>query len=315
AKGICILLVVLFHFGYLEEFPAIQAMRMPLYFILSGLFYKDYESILSFMIRKINRLVIPFLFFGAISLIFLTRGSLTAIKYHLIEPFIKPSIINLPIWFLLCLFWVNLIYRCLSALTHKTWVKCSVVIIIGVLGRTLSYYHIYLPLFISSAFSAMPFYFIGILFRKLPILYKTGKDNLYLGISLFFMAGAILYCRYFNTPHLETLTNIYTGSMIEIYLISVVLVIGLLLLCKAIRWIPIISYLGRYSIIVLGFHYFYETLLLSYFTEPSHNWRLNFTINTFEALLLTLLFCWISIPFCRKFIPFFTAQTDLIKRS
>lgn len=42
AKGVCILLVVLGHIGIPISLPGMNSMRMPLYFILSGLFFKDY---------------------------------------------------------------------------------------------------------------------------------------------------------------------------------------------------------------------------------------------------------------------------------
>ena len=64
ANGICIILVVLFHVCH--EYPLevqISSFRMPLYFILSGLFFKQYEGFIGFLKRKTNKLLIPFLFF------------------------------------------------------------------------------------------------------------------------------------------------------------------------------------------------------------------------------------------------------------
>ena len=62
AKGICILLVVVDHIsneGYFSagDYPLneiFEQMRMPLYFILSGLFFKDYTGgIKEFLLRKV----------------------------------------------------------------------------------------------------------------------------------------------------------------------------------------------------------------------------------------------------------------------
>ena len=41
--------------------------RMPLYFILSGLFFKEYEVFWGFLKRKTNKLLIPFIFWYGIS--------------------------------------------------------------------------------------------------------------------------------------------------------------------------------------------------------------------------------------------------------
>ena len=42
AKGVCILLVVVGHCGAPIDIPGYEIVRMPLYFILSGLFFKEY---------------------------------------------------------------------------------------------------------------------------------------------------------------------------------------------------------------------------------------------------------------------------------
>ena len=44
--------------------------RMPLYFILSGLFFKDYGGFKYFMVKKTNKLAIPWLFFFVLNIIF-----------------------------------------------------------------------------------------------------------------------------------------------------------------------------------------------------------------------------------------------------
>lgn len=59
AKGICIILVVCFHGGAIT-WPPLLMLRMPLYFILSGLFYKDYGGLINLSIRKFDKLIIPF---------------------------------------------------------------------------------------------------------------------------------------------------------------------------------------------------------------------------------------------------------------
>ena len=38
-------------------------LRMPLYFTLSGLFFKDYGGLLPTFIKKCNKILIPFIFF------------------------------------------------------------------------------------------------------------------------------------------------------------------------------------------------------------------------------------------------------------
>ena len=63
AKGICVLLVVVGHVGVNIAIPGLENVRMPLYFILSGLFFKSYDGRKNFLIKKTNKILIPFLFF------------------------------------------------------------------------------------------------------------------------------------------------------------------------------------------------------------------------------------------------------------
>ncbi|MDE7381406.1 MAG: acyltransferase family protein, partial [Muribaculaceae bacterium] len=60
AKGFCIILVVIFHSGVELNIPNFNALRMPLYFVLSGLFFRDYGDFIHLLKRKINKLLIPF---------------------------------------------------------------------------------------------------------------------------------------------------------------------------------------------------------------------------------------------------------------
>ena len=63
AKGVCILQVILIHCGYSFEPAGLRALRVPLYFVLSGMFFKDYGGFISTVWKKTNKLIIPFLFF------------------------------------------------------------------------------------------------------------------------------------------------------------------------------------------------------------------------------------------------------------
>ena len=66
-KGVCIILVVMTHIGgafeQLDRGSMLSCFRMPLYFFISGVFFKPYEALSGFILRKINKLIIPFLFF------------------------------------------------------------------------------------------------------------------------------------------------------------------------------------------------------------------------------------------------------------
>ena len=182
AKGICILLVVLQHISnYVQISYFMEAdfltFRMPLYFILSGLFFKTYEGLKGFAIRKTNKLLIPYVFF------YIVFGVIIPVTvYHvwgfklfkymdygyirgLGNIFSERRVCNAVIWFLFCLFQVNILFYLLKKLSDR-FLKPTLWLLlfsgmIGLLGMVLSLFSINLPYFIDSSFSALPFFAFG----------------------------------------------------------------------------------------------------------------------------------------------------------
>lgn len=308
AKGICILLVVLVHHKIGASIPMLTALRMPLYFVLSGLFFKEYSGFIHFLIMKINRLIIPFCFFmGLYMLVELPRISLHGIINTFKTPFIEPVVANIPIWFLLCLFFVNLFYYVLHTRINNMTVKALVVAFLGIIGVVLGYYDTYLPLFIGNAFSATPFFFVGIVLRKMPILYESKHDGALYILAVVLLVATFTYCALQGDPAFIARLNYFKGNPIEIYIVSIVAVVGFLLLCKALKWMPILSYIGRYSIIVLGLHVIFRDYGYVVIEKTIH-----YQIANWQAFVLSFILSWILIPVFRKFFPKFTAQDNLI---
>ncbi|MBD5232775.1 MAG: acyltransferase family protein [Bacteroidales bacterium] len=312
AKGVCIILVVVFHAGFAHKVPAMNAMRMPLYFILSGLFFKDYGGLVQLLHKKCNKILVPFFFFTFLYLIpGVFKYSPALVMSVFIDPIYAPQVVNYPIWFLLCLFIVNMIYFSVQKYFHSWASRSTVVLLFGIAGYLLGTNHIYIPFFLGTAFSALPYFYIGVILKKSPILYSgpASKSLNYIYIAILLLAiASVIYCCYAGTPLLTFRSNAYKGNIWSIYIVSISLVLGLLLICKQIKWLPIVSYLGRYSIIVLGLHGLYLefcTVPLSYFT--SH------TFTDIEILAIVLILCWLSIPVFKRYFPSFTAQTDLIR--
>ena len=123
AKGFCILLVILTHakesFLVHSSFDyAMASFRMPLYFLLSGLFFKEYSGFFEFIIKKTNKLLIPFLFFYiVIALCFpllmelLNSGFIKNAGMSYLFCIYNENFNGMPmgIWFLWCLFIVNIL--------------------------------------------------------------------------------------------------------------------------------------------------------------------------------------------------------------
>ena len=69
-KGICILLVVATHLDLpVLSHASFSLFRMPLYYFLSGIFFSRYDGFRTFLIKKTNNLIIPYLFFSLFTLV------------------------------------------------------------------------------------------------------------------------------------------------------------------------------------------------------------------------------------------------------
>lgn len=303
AKGICILLVVLDHisgFGYFRngDYPMndiFEQTRMPLYFILSGLFFKDYAGgIKEFLLRKFNRILVPYLFFMIVY-------RLLVKAVYLLSGF-SIGEIWAPLWFLLCLFWMNGIFAAIYYLVKRyipIGPASEAVLGISVIGIGVGGYYLGdLPLNIGTAMTSLPFLWTGYLLnRKLHFLELKIRYGwaLLTGILLL----VVLHYTYVDENFFYL--NTYNTPLALIYLSGVLGTIAVLLLSRVIKWLPVISYIGRYSIIVLCTHMAIVKAVI------------HIPFESFAVLALTIAGCVFCCWFLSRYLPWFTAQKDLVK--
>ena len=323
AKGICISLVVLLHvFGELSG-DIIQIMnlfRMPLYFVLSGLFFKTYDGLLPFIKKKTNKLLIPFFmtFFIIVlpTTFFLNtlEGTTTTLYNLVIGGAGKLNLgIDGAIWFLLCLFAVNIYFYLIFLLAKKNVVGITILsMACGISGYLLSHYGLSLPMWMDSALTAMPFFLFGYLLRCYSeVLYGpiSRKDVKTAIISLVVLLSVFTYDQWqgeclilygentFNIPFI----SLYLGGIFGTYLI--------LMIAKFFGRLPIISFIGRYSIVVLLTHLLFLFAIRNILHQLGIPQQ-GIMLNLFIFILIILL----SVPtirFCIKYLPYWFAQKDL----
>lgn len=314
AKGICIILVVLIHIdnhtnNSLYNIPNFSALRMPLYFVLSGIFFKAYETKI-FFIKKINNIVVPLIFWLAISDLMRMCYSHFSVDLAIVK-FIKDPLCryidcNPVLWFLICLFITNIVFYYIHSICKNNKQICLSILFLALIGYLLFKYYIKLPLWIDSALIALPFFFLGYCCKDMTYLKPeySNKKSLLIGVTFIVLSYAIYYT--FNQSTMIISANFFQGSPIAAYLNGIFIVLGVLLLCKVINWLPIVSYFGRYSIIVLCVH---KPLLTLRFVKVWFGHEI--TIWEFTAIILIA--CWLAIPICKKVLPYFVAQKPLFK--
>lgn len=326
AKGICIIMVVLFHLAkYYDSTLLInrffKLIRMPLYFFLSGFFFKTYEGFFDFLKRKSNKLLIPFVFWylftiGFCLLMYHVFG--ITLKYesdfafrNMITAFwVKEDFPNSPIWFLLCLFYVNLLFYLIYLISkNKLLMVLLLSLLCGGVGLLLWRLDINLPAFFDSAFTCVPFFCFGYIIKNTKILENNKYDQYLLltSILLFVIVGCIAlvtkkgYSLKFNTFSWKSALIAYPCGFLG--------TMAIILFSKKVKHIPVVSMFGRYSIMILVTH----SILLRLYDIMLHYIGIKEPIALWVNLLITLLSYLVFIPFMKRFMPHVTAQKDIIK--
>ena len=123
---------------------------------------------------------------------------------------------------------------------------------VGISGCMLGKNSINLPAFIDSAFTALPFFVCGYIFKKnTNILYPNKYDK----YNWIFVLLCFSYIYYFGS-RITYMKNDFHGTSIWIaYSGGIIGTLFIIFLSKIIKTLPLIRYYGRYSIIILVTHY------------------------------------------------------------
>lgn len=319
-KGICIILVVMAHIGgpfdKMDSHNIISSFRMPLYFFISGIFFKSYEGFIGFFIRKVNKLIIPFTFFylGAffakyiIWKVYPPAFQLPVEFADLLVVFKKHELIdfNPPIWFLLALFNCNIIFYIIHGIFRHRNIAMffGVVALVGLAGFSFGKLRIELPLYIDVAMTALPFYFGGFWVRRYNFFLQPHRFDKLIPI----LVAITLVVMYFFATKPGMRTNSYEGNIFQFYAAGFAGILMIMMIGKQFKYVPVISYLGKYSVITLGVHAF----VLHFCRKVVGTFIHNEWAYTIVLLIVVLAISLAATPIIKKIMPQFVAQKDLI---
>lgn len=182
AKGIGIILVVFAHVNYTPEIlTIIYSFHMPLFFVISGmLFQRDkFPGFREFAKRRFKGLIVPYVIYEMVSIGCLYLAERVYGQWQLFDiskeqylEYICQIVIsnwsrvhvNQPLWFLPCLFLVEIIYFFIAKL--RTGFRIPVCVVLVSFGwilesGMLSFDNFLLPWNLDSALFALGFYALG----------------------------------------------------------------------------------------------------------------------------------------------------------
>lgn len=251
-KALGIFLVIFGHMvpdSFLKQY--IFSFHVPLFFFVSGyLFDRNKYDFHQFFIRKIRTRLIPYLFFATVSFLFwffLVCQFSSSAKALAIDP-IKPFIgifyaigsggwkvpLNNALWFLPCLFVVEIIFY---------FVKNKLLLPFFALSGYLA---TFLPFRLPWSFDIA---LVGVVFYGVGHFYK---DNLIKNTPIPFWLF-VIHCAscFLNSP--VDMNNLIYGNLLYFYVSSFSGVLFYGALCKLIKRNALLEYLGGNTIILIGF--------------------------------------------------------------
>jgi len=264
ARGIGIFLVVWGHtFHGCPVKNEIFLFHMPLFFMLSGFFFKETtDSFIEVLKKKIQSYLFPYIFFLVLCL------ALASLLYQIcgviprydITPVIvlRPGGVVTALWFLVSLFEVQILCYLLFRCFRKEVVRFIVCLLCLLCGYVLYRTDIHLPLFLDSSLSMLLFFYVGyLLHRKEAVRLPVSKQLLFVVVGLCFYVIAVL-CHY----TLDIKDNRIAGNLFIITCSAIGASYCILILS---RWlskkcsgkgilIKVLSYLGRNTMVIFALH-------------------------------------------------------------
>ena len=242
--------------GHLSTFGStfLYSFHMPVFFILSGLFFKNKETkdllrgdfcrlVLPYLITCFLIIVLTLLFGGNFSRQLLaafwgTGSSMNTAKYFSNIPNIGA------IWFLLALVWSRLLFNIIIKLKNDIGVFlliCAIFIAASLVGR----YIIVLPFSFLSGLCSLPFLFYG---------YYSKRHNINIYIQFAFIAVWVICIAY---SHMNIARCYFKYYLIDVIggIGGYIVFVNISSLLKRVVIVKkILSFIGRNSIVYLCFH-------------------------------------------------------------
>lgn len=276
AKAIGIIIVVYAHINATPELLTFfYAFHMPLFFVISGLFFnKSKYTFKQFLLNRFLTLICPYLFFYTCMLIFnvcvdiVSNGLSMQVIYENQEVFLQmfiaqdsSKVICAPLWFIPCLFVVELLYFFIAKL-KTVWniIVCTVLVVLGWLLETqFTMVAPYLIWSIDSALFAIGFYAIGNLtatyVKKLVELIVNHKLKYLIGLGIFIVSFACMTPLAFLNGKISLGSKILNNGAL-IYatgLLGTAGIIGLSILFEKAKFLV---WVGRNTFCIMAVHYF-----------------------------------------------------------
>ncbi len=297
SKAIAILAIIMAHLnvpGYI--ITGLYAFHVPIFFIISGYFFKAEDDFGTFLKKKIKGYFIPYCSAAVVIIIFrfCRKGfQLPLLKKDIIEFLFQRRFSTL--WFLAALFWGMIIFWIICRLTNDNiqhiLIVATVISVIFILYDT----YIKIPIYwnIDIAFIIQFYLAFGYCLKKKKILDKIhAKKNKYkFGIIAVFMIIGVLttvmnYLLCKKTFDMFSMQyGIFPLTILSSVMLSIAVITGSMLIEKS----KVLSFLGRNTLIYFAFHQSIAIPIASYVISKGQNYGIAILNNYWVYLVIDFL--------------------------
>lgn len=275
AKGIGIILMVWGH-EVCPIYNQIYLFHVPLFIIISGILYNKKDSLSSYFNKKIQSLILPFFkyyFIGFIVWCIYNREQINSL--NIIDVFKYENLFeNGPIWFLISLFWINILYHIINI---NKYYKIFFIIIITILGLHMIKIKVDY-MFITPSLIMLFFYYFGDISKKMFLSYNVKLFIVFSSILIYGITLTLTNKYFCNIAALNIDGNIFlyylfgiSGSYVTIFLSKYI---------SHLKYSYLLSRIGEKSLKILGLHFI--------FVRPINNLYHNIICNLFHNKILSL---------------------------
>jgi acyltransferase len=314
AKGIGILLVVMGHNTLPKGLEVwIFSFHMPLFFFLSGYVFNPskYRAFSELLNKKAASLLIPYFFFSFISFLYwlLFRNNIGDSSFN--EP-LKPlfgifysvgadpwMIHNPPLWFLTCLFIVEILFFYILKNVQKPLQILLILFAFSIIGYLESLFIPFrLPWSTDVALTAVVFFGLGYLFK----LYNY-ETKLQAKLTIIIIALVTSISISLITEDKVDMNNVQYGNYALFYIAALCGLTMVIFLSKILSKSKTLDYIGRNSLIIFAFH----LPIKPFVVKPLEILNLYQEKSIYISLVVSFIQVFLLIPLCyfiNKHFPF-----------
>lgn len=321
-KGFSILWVVFFHLESLPDWINVPY-RMPLFFFMSGIFFRQ-RPFKQFFLKRVNSLIIPLAFFYLMGLF------LAVVKYDVMKSEVSslgcimdlvtffnlsnknvfaPLSVNVPLWFLLVLFHIQMIYYAIGKIGGRNkFFLLALAAALTVAGLILKGRGINGLFFLPRALTYLFYYVAGnVLGPKLmEVIGKRKNEWRLLGFCFPVLLVLSLLGYHGGSAVAENLLmNIRIACFIPIVFIFF----------KEFHryvWLRPFRFFGRNSLTLLGTHLLVIDAISVLFIQVLHLEPTEFPMYKLLSSVLTLAAGYLTICFFNRYLPWFAGKKEFI---